>query len=488
MKVLSNDALAKYERAVDEEWFAGTRLKEVRATPLKPGGRTEMTLFEQATDEGRAHPRMRFATPPAVDPHPRHSLLDPRVELVDVAALRGWIEDGLRGNAAYLAGQDLKDISPPKGSDRYFLNSVRAQRTTQAFAEARARLAALVAHRGWSEEQETAARYAIHEPEDEAFAGDVHFDNSDTGTYHSYGHDKPFVHYLEMILGSLPVEGTRPFAVLSGDQQAAVRNQREQVQHHLDYLMRHKYANNGVLETDIERSVGGFLIDRDSRRMVSERRESEGSLTPAYELLQIKPGADHPRAGAYLYRAGDTLHLEGDHAVVDVDAALVRAVPVDADRLTFRRAPEDPHLRAGVRFDWDGNGYVQPEKVAWVGWAGHCDIKAIMESLGVTLVDDEPSVEEYRADTGSIQHYKTKHLIEMIASVMGSARSTRTPRAAARCSAAFTASAASATTAAPTACSSPAPATAATSAGPSPAARRCSASPRSRTRAASSST
>ncbi|MGB1275978.1 MAG: hypothetical protein ACPG77_09530, partial [Nannocystaceae bacterium] len=73
--------------------------------------------------------------------------------------------------------------------------------------------------------------------------------------------------------------------------------------------------------------------------------------------------------------------------------------------------------RPGIRLDWDRNGYVQPGKIEWVSWAGHCDIKAIMESLGLTL-RDKPSLYEYRSDTGGIHHYNTDHLLEMLASAM----------------------------------------------------------------------
>ena len=51
--------------------------------------------------------------------------------------------------------------------------------------------------------------------------------------------------------------------------------------------MRHKYANDGVTEVDIEKSIGGELIDRDRRHRVSERPESKDSLVPEFELLRI---------------------------------------------------------------------------------------------------------------------------------------------------------------------------------------------------------
>ncbi|MEM6290431.1 MAG: hypothetical protein AAGA54_04170, partial [Myxococcota bacterium] len=93
--------------------------------------------------------------------------------------------------------------------------------------------------------------------------------------------------------------------------------------------------------------------------------------------------------------------------------------PVPAAQLTFQRAVGDPRLREGVRLDWDGNGYVQPGRIEWVSWAGHCDVKAVQEQLGITLTETPPpSVEEYRSDTGRTHVYGRNLLLEAFTSVL----------------------------------------------------------------------
>ncbi len=60
---------------------------------------------------------------------------------------------------------------------------------------------------------------------------------------------------------------------------------------------------------------------------------------------------------------------------------------------------------------------MQTGNIPWVGWAGHCDIKAIMEQLGVTL-NDQDSLFDYRSDTAATTEFDESLLREMVASVM----------------------------------------------------------------------
>ena len=86
----------------------------------------------------------------------------------------------------------------------------------------------------------TGAWRALRELRDEAYAANLQFDNANTGTYHSYQHDAPFVHYLETLLASLPDEGSAGYVVLPPEQQASVLRQRKQARNHLDHLLRYK--------------------------------------------------------------------------------------------------------------------------------------------------------------------------------------------------------------------------------------------------------
>jgi hypothetical protein len=413
-KVVRNEALTAYQNAA-ETIELGTRLKDVRDEPLRPGGRVVATLFERVRG-GRPHPRMRFSFADVEDPRPPAHLFEPAAPPTTPAALREAIATAQQQHAEVLSVRDLDESKAPALSPHYWRNRIRVSRCAALFADVRGKLEAWLADGTLPAAERAACHRAVAELEDEAYAGPITFDDADTGTYHSYGHDAPFVHYLERLLESLPVEGSDSMAVLASTHREQIRRQREQTQAHLDWLMRHKYAYEVIDEMDIEHTLGGFLIDRKSRRIASEASDSD-PLSPSYELLRIAPAAEHPRAGTWLYRTADGTLRDQDHASVEVDAEHLRGAPVELPDLTFRRAPGDPHLRRGLRFDWDDSGWVQQGKVDWVSWAGHCDIKAVLEQLGVTLTDEpRPRVEEYRSDTGKTTLYERDLLLEMVAS------------------------------------------------------------------------
>ncbi|PRQ08262.1 hypothetical protein [Enhygromyxa salina] len=396
-----------FNAATDADDFSGVRIKEVRASPLVPGGRTHVSLFV-SEDGGRPHPRMQFEMPPWDDPNPPAQLFNPAPAPADADSLRDAITAALADHAQLLAAKDPElDLAHPN-SRKYARNSVRTQRIAGLFAEIRS----FAAKAGLG----AAGDYVITELEDLAYATRMQFDDVDTGTYHSYEKDAPFVHYLETILASLPPEGSEALAVLPSGEANAIMLQREQAQHHLDHLMRHKYAYAGIAETDIERTLGGLMIDRDTRKIVSETPETAQSLLPAYELLRVEPGSDHIHAAAWVYRSGAGIHLQ-DGTKIQVSEDQLRRVAVATHNISFARANGDPRLRKHMRLDWDNNGYVANGKIDWVSWAGHCDIKAIMEQLGVTL-DDASTVTEYRSDTGATTVWTEPLLVEAIASVL----------------------------------------------------------------------
>ncbi|MBK9364933.1 MAG: hypothetical protein IPN01_01215 [Deltaproteobacteria bacterium] len=395
------------------------RVKDRRVETLTPGGRCALSLFSPAEDGDRDHPRLRVEMPPAVDPAPPARL----AQLPDPmpAGLQGFLAAAraARDNARpLLTAEAIPTQHAHELSRRYAFNSVRAQRITRLFDELNAALEAAAQAGLLSPDELPPARYGLRSLAAETWAGDISFDAADSGTYHSYGEDKPFVHSLALTLTSLPSEGSVAFGLLSAEQQHAVRRQRAQAQAHLDHLMRHKYAFKGVQELDIERTVGGLLIDRDTRHIASEERATASTLIPRYELLRIDPNANHPNAGAWVYRDAGLYCLESGE-VIELDEALVRAIPVPAAQLTFQRALHDPRLRAGVRFDWDNDGLVREGEVSWVSWAGHCDIKAVVESLGLTLTGaDAPSLTEYRAETDAEHRWTRELLLEDLCSSM----------------------------------------------------------------------
>jgi hypothetical protein len=412
MRIERDRAYAEFLEFEATPAWQGVRIKNIRARPLHPGGRARLTLFEVVGGRGRPHPRLQVDMPPAKDPSPPGELFAPAAAPRTAEELREQIRAALAAHRDVLAADDLDAAAAPAGSAHYWSNSIRAQRVAQFFEQVRARLAA------WriAGEPAQAVQRVVRELEDEAYATDVELDDNNMGTYYSYLHDQPFVHYLEAMRDSLPGEGTEAFAVLPAEAQYSVRRQREQLQNHLDYLMRHKYAYEVIAETDIERSLGGLLIDRESRHIVSEVPDTS-ALVPRYELLRVAPDAAHAHAGAWLYRdAKGKLHLQ-DGEQIEVAPDLLRSSSRALEQLTFLHGPRDPRLRKGVRFDWDDSGWVQAGRIDWVSWAGHCDVQAVLEQLGIVLADQPPLV-EYRSDSDVTTTYDRDLLLEMLASIV----------------------------------------------------------------------
>jgi hypothetical protein len=411
MKVRDDAAYRAFLRALGST--EATRIKEVRTRPLQVGGRTELVLFVGEGD--RAHPRLVARMPAAKDPAPPVFRFDPDPTPTDPASLRAALPAHREANARVLAAADLPRGQAPAGGEHFWRNSIRGQRHAAYFAAVRKTFARWVARDRFT--ARIAGLRVIREFEDACWIGVTAFDDVDSGTYHSYGKDAPFVHYLEQILAGLPTDGTRAMACLSAAAQESIRRQREQAQAHLDAIMRSKYAFASIIdERDIETTVGGLLIDRETRQIVSVDPDSE-VVDPQYELLRIDPAATHPDAGAWIHRDGDGDLRLADGRVVRVDDALVRSAALDPEDLTFARAPGDERLRAGVPLDWNDDGVVAGGTLDWVAWAGHCDVKAVMECIGLVL-DDGPRVSEFRSDTGRTQVFDRTLLLEMAASVI----------------------------------------------------------------------
>lgn len=391
------------------------RVKAHRAAPLSPGGRCRLTLFE-AVDGGRPHPRVRVSLPPAVDPSPPGPLFAPHPVPADAAAFRAAVEEALTTHAAVLAGADLDLDVVPETSRQFHRASIGGQRTAALFSEAASALAAHGA--GWPEAERARARYHLAELRDLALVGAHAFDDQDTGTYHSFGNDKPFVHVLEEILLTVPEAGSPGFARLPPEQQQAVRAQRRQCTAHLDHLMRHKYALHGIDEQDIERSAGGRLIHRRTREVITAERD-ERSLTPRLVLLRVDPDSDHADAGAWVYQDG-TRFRRRDGAEVRVEVRDLRRIPVAPEEVTLERHPDGPLLRQGVPFDWDRNGLLGRSPIAWVEWAGHCDLKAVQEALGLTLTGEDANlqVQEHRTDTGETWTFSRDRLLDILTALL----------------------------------------------------------------------
>lgn len=413
MKVQRNAAYRAFLAAIDAP--GATRIKQVRTRPLEVGGRTRIVLFVGEGD--RAHPRLVATMPAAKDPDPPALRFAPAPIPADAEALRVALAKHLKTHARVLAGRDLAKRDAPKGGEQHWKNSIRGQRHATLFASVRKALEGWLRKGTFPKRERVAALRVIRETRDAAKVGTTRFDDVDYGTYHSFGGDAPFVHYLERMLASLPAEGTPAMACLQPAAQESIRRQRAQALAHLDAIMRSKYAFSGtVREQDVETTVGGLLVDRATRQIASIVPGSTAT-EPQYELLRIDPASEHARAGAWIHRdAAGRLRL-GDGKRVTVDDDDIRRAPLDAEALTFARAPRDKRLRRGIALDWDDDGVVTAGEIDWVSWAGHCDVKAVLEGIGLVM-DGNPRVTEMRSDTGRTEVFDRDLLLEMAASVM----------------------------------------------------------------------
>jgi hypothetical protein len=403
MQVLQNAAWMAFDEAM-EQMQSAIRLKQIREQPIVRG-RATVSLFEVAPEGDRPHPRLRMTFTEIDDPSPP-PLPQPQ-NWPDATAFRTWLAAAL-ADGSMIAGLD----KPPAESPHYWQNALRSGRITALLEHARA---AIEAHGAWSSAERNAAKYALAELGALAYAGIIQFDDEDTGTYWSFLHDQPFVHGFERLRESLPKVGTQAFALLPADEQASIRRQDAQITNHLDFLMRQKYALHGITENDIERSLGGFLIDRKTRSIASEDPATYGSLEPRHEVLRIDPASQHQHAGAWVMRTPQGLALR-DGTPVEVADDQLHHTSVPQPQLTFERAPDHPQLRPGVRFDWDGDGWADQQPLDWISWAGHCDVKAVLEQIGLTMLG-QPSVQEYRSDTGQVSELSRDLLLELLAGV-----------------------------------------------------------------------
>lgn len=342
----------------------------------------------------------------------RRTITDPeaRAQVVDVPAERlaqvqtaadfkGLLKELQETHKAFLAPDKsaLFEKLPEADRSNYAFINISGRRTEQFFDE----VLKLVDRAGLSGAEASEARKAVNLAHRDAFRGrTVDFDRADTGTYWSYGHDAAFVHVFEKMLESLPEDDPkRPF-----------------IQNQIDYVFTHKYApHGGVSENDCEKSLELMAIDDGSRHVVSMTKDSEKANAVRYETLQIPEGAAGEHAGKFVYRDGDKHYFEGTGA--EVPAELVqnlKRTPVKT--VVFRRALEAEKPRSNFRYDWNGNRFLNTERIN-TGWWGHCDIKATIETI---LADMKGSrgVTEYRSDSDKTTEFTRAMQLEALAALL----------------------------------------------------------------------
>src|SRR5690606_4820277 len=156
--VRQDQAYRSFVAASREQSWKGVRVKDVRDRTITPGGRAAVTLFER-TGGDRSHPRLRAEMPAAKDPSPPGRMFAPTAAPTTAAALGQEIQSALRANKNVLEASDLDMSAAPKGSPRYWKNSIRTQRIAEFFRQVRAQVGSL------SGNEQRSARRVVRELE-----------------------------------------------------------------------------------------------------------------------------------------------------------------------------------------------------------------------------------------------------------------------------------------------------------------------------------
>lgn len=289
--------------------------------------------------------------------------------LPDRAALMAKLPEADRSNYTYLnlTGRRLEQ----------FFNEVQRElpRTSLTGAEAKN------------------ARMAINHAYRDAFRGrTAEFDRADTGTYWSYGHDAAFVHVFEKMLESLPANDAK----------------RAPIQAQIDFVFANKYVPNGhVTEENVEESLELIAIEKRTRDVVSMTPDSDSSNTVRYETLKS--------GGRAAYRDGTQYFWQGTRSELTT-AEITALVRTPTTNLTFRRAASGEQTRDGFRYDWDRNRMINAKDVD-TGWWGHCDIKALIETL-LADMGKSRGVTEFRSDTKNNTEFSREMQLEALAALL----------------------------------------------------------------------
>jgi subtilisin-like proprotein convertase family protein len=305
------------------------------------------------------------------------------------------------GNATYIRPDQaaLKAALPEADRTQYAVINIAGRRVQKFFDEA----ALLIDRTGMNATEKAAARKDLNEAFRDAFRNrDVKFDLANTGTYWSYGNDAAFVHVYEKMLESLPEDSPK----------------RQYVQNQIDYLFTHKYAPGGnVDEKDIEDSLKLVAIDKSSRQTISVKPGTESLPQPSYETLVLPARPGSREAERNVFRDGAQVFLAGTRTEVPAaDVGRVVATPVSREDIVFRRKANTEQLRQDFPLDWDGNGWLNPTNVD-TSWWGHCDIKAIIETVMADMAGSG-GVAEYRTDTKRKTEFSRDMQLEALASLL----------------------------------------------------------------------
>lgn len=354
---------------------------------------------------GQALPDFRLSQRTITDPEPKTTVIDPATPnvgtITTAADFKALITSLQQTNKAWLIpdATALKAKLPADDQSNYAYLNVTGRRIEQFFGEAQR----LIGHSAMPQVEQAKARVELNAAFRDAFRGrTAQFDRADTGTYWSYGHDAAFVHVFEKMLQALPENDPK----------------RKYIQNQIDFIFTNKYVPNGaVKENDAEHSLGLVAIDKKSRHVISMTKGSEHANRVGYETLQIPSSAGGANAGRQVYRDGSQYFFQGTRTELSAaEVAQLKSTPVTHEDIVFRRKGNTEQLRQDFRYDWDGNGMLNTQDID-TGWWGHCDIKALMETI-LADMGGSGGVAEFRADTQRTTEFSRDMQLEGLAALL----------------------------------------------------------------------
>lgn len=258
------------------------------------------------------------------------------------------------------------------------------------------------------------------------------FDRIETNGYWSFGHDAAFIHGKEKKLDSLKkidLDKMVSSGAMTEAESGEVKKEIAQLQNWLDAIFAGKYVyhNSSMNEMDAESSMELAIIDRASRARVSEQKSTVKTVVPKFEVLSVQEGGEkkyiywHAKENAYYYDGTGTKVPDSVLGTAGDDRshpANVRAQSVQS--WTGRRldTANGEKVRDGFRLNWNNDQYVSDITISWVGWAGHCDIKAIMEAWGLVMPRTEQGSTNYDARSGETIQWTPDLVNEEVASLL----------------------------------------------------------------------
>jgi subtilisin-like proprotein convertase family protein len=381
-------------------------VSQLKGQEIKPEEKVVQTRSHEITlatqTDGTWLPDLKMKRREIADPEPRALPFD--LNSVDLAHVKtgedfkAALDKLMEENKEWLKPdkQALWEKLPEADRSQFAYINITGQRTEAFFDHAMK----LVARADVTGNEAKEARQAINLAHRDAYRGrTVDFDKADTGTYWSYGHDAPFVHVFEKMLETMAEDDPK----------------RKYVQNQIDFIFTHKYVDTGkVDEYDCEKSLGLVAIDKKSRAMVSMTKDSEDTNFVKYETLTVPEGVGGDHAGKHAYRDGDAYYFQGTTEKVP-DDVVGKLQHKEVETIVFARA-SGAKVRSGFKYDWNGNRMLNVDRIN-TGWWGHCDIKALMETILADMAGSG-GVTEYNAASDKQTEFSRAMQLEALSAML----------------------------------------------------------------------